>query len=126
MRRSQKISAVPDTLRLLQSKLWYNDKYKAFFSTHHTNNPQEYYWFILDIDSGYRKHGRYRLTTEGVIIEFFKGQYKLKELIGMVKYEICMIQLTDTSNELNYHNWIGIELPAEKGLPYTIELPQYG
>jgi hypothetical protein len=32
-----------------------------------------------------------------------------------------MIQLTNTENELDYHNWIGVELPAEKGKPYAME-----
>lgn len=120
MRKSDKISQVPDTLRLLQSMLWYNDKYKIFFSTHHTNNPQQYYCFFLDIKSGLRKHGTYRLTTEAIIVEFLKTEYIVKDLVTMRKYEIIMIQLTNTKNELDYHNWVGIPLPLEKGLPYNM------
>lgn len=120
MLKSDKISAIPNTLRLLQSQLWYNDQYKAFFSTHKTNNPQEYYWFILDIKSGLRKHGYYRLTTEYILIEFMKGEYKVKDLVTMRKYDIVMIQMTNIKNELDYWNWSGVDLPIERGLPYII------
>lgn len=117
---SAKVSAVPALLKLLQSWLWYNDRYKLFFSTRHTNNPQEYWFFILDIDAGARTHGRYRLTTDAVIVELFRVEYTVKDLATMRVYDIIMIQLTNTKNELNYYNWLAIPLPVEKGKPYTI------
>lgn len=120
MRKSDKITQAANTLRLLQSMLWYNDKYKIFFSTHHTNNPQQYYCFFLDIKSGQRKHGIYRLTTEAVIVQFLRTEYTVKDLVTMRRYEIVMVQLTNTENELDYHNWLGIPLPLEKGDPYII------
>lgn len=120
MKRTDKISAVPVLLKLLQSQLWYNDNYQAFFSTHKTNNPQEYYWFILDIKAGKRKHGLYRLTTDAVLIQFLKKEYKVKDLANMRTYDVIIIQLTNTKNELDYMNWVGAPLPFEKGKPYTI------
>jgi hypothetical protein len=120
MKRSQKISTVPDVLRLMQSWLWYNDSYKLFFSTHHTNNPQEYYCFFLDIKTGKRRHGLYRLTTDGMLVQFFKREYKVKDLVKMREWDIIMIQLTNTDNELDYNNWMACPIPAEKGAPYTI------
>lgn len=111
----------PEVLRLMQSLLWVNDKYKIFFSKHHTNNPQEYYCYFLDIASGLRKHGRYRLTTDHVIVEFLRIEYTVKYLANMRTYDIFLIQLTNTKNELDYHNWMGYPIPKEKGLPYTIE-----
>lgn len=121
MRKVQIIAAVPELLRVLQSKLWYNDKYKLFFSIHHTNNPQEYYCFFLDINTGIRRHAKYRLTTDGIVVTFFKADYKVKELAEMRRYDITMIQLTNASNELDYMNWLAIEIPVEKGLPYQIK-----
>lgn len=118
---TDRISAIPVLLRLLQSLLWYNDNYKVFFSTRHTNNPQEYYYFILDIKSGQRKHGRYKVTTDDIIVHFPHSSYKVKELANMRRYEIEMIQTTNTENELDYANWLGAPIPAEKGLPYKIE-----
>jgi len=118
---SAKVSAVPDLLRLLQSKLWYNDRYKLFFSQHHTNNPQEYYCFFLDSVADERKHARYRLTTDGILVSFLKTEYEVKELATMRRYEVVMIQLTDIKNELDYMNWLGIEIPVIKGPPYHIK-----
>ncbi len=111
---------MPELLKLLQSLMWYNDAYKVFFSTHHTNNPQEYYWFVLDLESGYRKHGLYRLTTDAVLIQFLKKEYKVKELANMREYDINMIQLINTTNELEYMNWVGTAIPLEKGQPYKM------
>ena len=125
MRKADKISAVPDTLKLMQSLLWYNDNHKIFFSKHKTNNPQEYYCFLLDIKTGLRKHGKYRLTTENMLMEFLGGSYKVKYLETMRRHDIFMIQLINEENELDYHNFLGTVIPAEKGLPYTIEKPFY-
>lgn len=121
MKRTQKITGIPALLKLMQTLLWYNDSYKLFFSTRHTNNPQEYWFFILDIKTGQRKHGRYRLTTEDMIVEFFHSTYKVKHLVNMISYDIIMIQTTNTENELDYMNWTGIPVPFEKGLPYQID-----
>lgn len=118
---SAKVSAVPDLLRLLQSKLWYNDRYKLFFSQHHTNNPQEYYCFFLDSNVDERRHAKYRMTTDGILVKFLKSEYIVMELATMKRYEITMIQLTNTTNELDYMNWLGILIPDEKGLPYHIK-----
>ena len=74
----------------------------------------------MDIETGKRTHSTYRLTTEAVLIQFYKVEYKVKELVTMRKYDIVMIQLTDVKNELNYHNWLGIPVPTEKGLPYQL------
>lgn len=121
MRRSLKISAVPDVLRLMQSLLWYNDSYQVFFSTRHTNNPQEYYCFFLDIKTGIRKHGLYRLTTDTMLVHFLKSEYKVKDLVTMRTYDIMMIQFTNSKNELDYINWVGIPIPEQKGEPYIIK-----
>lgn len=121
MRKENK-NTPPEVLRLMQSLLWTNDKYKIFFSKHHTNNPQEYYCFFLDIASGLRKHGRYKLTTECAMVEFLKTEYKVKYLANMRTYDIFLIQLTNTKNELDYHNWMGYPLPVEKGKSYTISV----
>lgn len=118
---SAKVSAVPVLLKLLQSWMWYNEKYKLFFSTHHTNNPQEYYFFMLDTESGLRIHGKYRLTTDDVIMELFRNEYKVRELVTMRKYDINMVQITNDKNELDYINWLATELPKEKGKTYTID-----
>lgn len=121
MRKSQKISAVPVLLELLQSKLWYNERYKVFFSTHHTNNPQEYYCFFLDTMADERRHARYRLTTDGILVCFMKTVYMIRELEKMRRYEIIMIQLTNTDNELDYMDWIAVDIPEKKGLTYYIK-----
>lgn len=121
MRKTDRLSAVPVLLRLMQSLLWYNDQYKLFFSIRHTNNLQEYYYFMLDIKSGKRIHGRYKLTTDDMIVHFPHSSYKVKDLANMRRWEITMIQTTNTENELDYINWVGVPIPVEKGLPYTIE-----
>lgn len=120
MKRTDRITAVPALLKLMQSLLWYNDQYKVFFSTRHTNNPQEYYWFMLDIATGKRTHGRYRLTTDDMLVQFLHSTYKVKELVTMRRYDIVMIQTTNTENELDYINWLGVPIPQEKGEPYVI------
>lgn len=112
--------SMPTLLRLMQSLLWYNDQYKVFFSTRHTNNPQEYYYFLLDIKSGERKHGRYRLTTDNMLVQFVKSEYWVKDLVSMRRWDIVMIQTTNVENELDYTNWVGVEIPAEKGEPYSM------
>lgn len=117
---SAKVSAVPVLLQLLQSKLWYNDRYKLYFSQHHTNNPNEYYCFFLDSNVDERRHAKYRMTTDGIFIKFLKNEYYVKELERMRRYDITMMQLTNTSNELDYMNWLGVEIPIEKGSPYRI------
>lgn len=119
-RRSDNISAVPVLLRLLQSKLWYNERYKLFFSKHHTNNPQEYYCFFLDTTADERRHALYRPTTDGILVTFMKTEYKVKELTSMQRYEVVMIQLTNSQNEMDIMQWMAIDIPAEKGLPYII------
>lgn len=119
---TDRISAVPALLKLMQSWLWYNDNYKLFFSTHHTNNPQEYYYFMLDVKSSKRTHGQYKLTTNNMIIHFPHSSYKVKELVTMRSYDIVMIQTTNTENELDYHNWLATSIPLEKGEPYTLPL----
>ena len=122
MKRSEnKISTVTESLALMQSLLWYNDNYKVFFSKHKINNSEEYYCFVLDIKTGVRKHGKYRITKETVLIEFLDGTYRFKYLGNMQKYDITMMQLTNISNETDYHNWLGIDLSDEKGLPYIIK-----
>ena len=113
-------NSVPALLALLQQWLWYNDKYKLFFSSRHTNNPQEYYWFMLDIASGKRTHGHYRVTTEAIVLNMFGAAYKVRELANMRRYDLLIVQMTNADNELNYYNWIGIALPAEKGTPYNV------
>lgn len=120
-KKADRIAGVPALLELMQKLLWYNDSYKVFFSKRHTNNPQEFWFFILDIKSGQRKHGRYRGTTDDVIIEFFHSTYKVKHLANMIAYDLFMIQTTNTENELNYHNWIGVPIPLEKGKPYEMK-----
>lgn len=113
---------LPVLLEYVQSWLWYNEKYKLLFSKHHTNNPQEYYLFILDVASGKRMHARYRLTTEALLVEMFNTKYIVTDVPNMrLQYDILLIQLTETGNELNYVNWIGVPIPIEKGLPYTID-----
>ncbi len=121
MRKSEKISSVPVLLKLLQSLLWYNDSYKLFFSDTHTNNPQEYYFFMLDIKSGKRTHGRYRLTTDDMLVQFLHSTYKIKELVSMRRHDIVMIQTINIDNELDYTNWLGTQIPTEKGPTYIIK-----
>ncbi len=121
MKRTDRISAVAALLKLMQSLLWYNENYRLFFSTHHTNNPQEYYYFIIDLRNGIRKHGRYRLTTDDMIVNFPHSSYTVRELANMRKFDIIMIQTTNTENELDYSNWMGIPIPVQKGLPYKIK-----
>ena len=120
MRKSVKTATVPETLKLMQSLLWYNDIYQVFFSTHKTNNPQEYYCFILDIKSGLRRHGYYRLTTDAMLVDLFDCRYSVKHLVNMRIYDINMIQLTNVENELDYWNWCGVTIPVEKGKPYEL------
>lgn len=119
-RKSDKIGEVPVLLRLLQSKLWYNDRYKLFFSTHHTNNPQEYYCFFLDTVAGERRHALYRPTTDGVLVTFLKTEYKVREIPSTLRYEVIMIKLVNATNELDSMHWLAIDIPVEKGLPYII------
>lgn len=120
MKKANKMSAWPDILKLMQSKLWYNDKYKLFFSTKHTNNPHEFYCFFLDIVTGKRKHGKYRMHHEGIFVEFVGGKFSVKHLANMQVYDLFIIQLTNVENELDYFNWMGIPMPVEKGQPYII------
>lgn len=121
MKRTDKISGIPALLKLVQSWLWYNEKYKIFFSTHHTNNPQQYYCFFLDIRTGKRIHGIYRVTTEALLVEFLGAEYIVTELATMKKYDILMIQLTCTKNELLYYNWLAVPIPEDKGVPYVLK-----
>ena len=121
MRKTDKIAAVPKLLELLQLWVWYNDTYKLYFSKRKTNNPNEYYWFMLDLQSGKRKHGKYKVLTEGIEAVFIKSTYYIKELAGMRKFDIILIQITNVENELDYTNWMAAEIPYEKGKPYTIE-----
>lgn len=119
-RRSDNISAVPVLLRLLQSKLWYNERYKLFFSKHHTNNPQEYYCFFLDTTASERRHALYRLTTDGILVTFLKTEYKVTEIPSTLRYEVIMIKLVNAANELDSMHWLAVDIPLEKGLPYII------
>lgn len=119
-RRSAKISQVPVLLQLLQSKLWYNERYKLFFSKHHTNNPQEFYCFFLDTSADERRHALYRPTTDGILVTFLKTEYKVTELSSTLRYEVIMIKLVNTVNELDNMHWLAIEIPVEKGPPYFI------
>ena len=121
MRKSEKIASIPALLKQVQSLLWYNDTYKLFFSDTHTNNPQEYYWFMLDIKTGKRTHGRYRLTTDALLVQFLHSTYKVKDLASMRTWDIIMIQTINIENELDYMNWLGISIPIEKGAPYIIK-----
>ena len=114
------ISKLPGLLKMLQSWLWYNDKYKMFFSKRHTNNPNEFYWFILDIKSAKRSHGHYRMIADGIFITFMRKEYRIKDIPGMRKYDIRMIQTIETTNELDYTNWIAAPVPENKGDPYQL------
>lgn len=121
MKQPAKITTIPDILRLMQANVWYNEQYKLFFSTRHTNNPQEYYFFCMDIDTNTRTHGKYKVTNEAVIVEMLHIKWKVKDLPNMRTYGVTIIQLIDMENELNYWNWCGADIPMEKGAPYILD-----
>ena len=120
MKKTDKISTLPKLLATLQKWLWYNDKYKIFFSRHHTNNPNEFYVYFLDVGSGTRSHGKYKMITECILLEFKGTQYKVIELENMRKYDIILIQLHSYVNDDTYHNFMAEPIPEQKGKPYTI------
>ncbi len=121
MKHSGRILTANELIKLMQTWLWCNDSYKVFFSTRQTGNPDEYYFFMLDIKSGRRKHGKYWPAGKDVIVEFIHSTYTVKELMCMTIYDMAMIQTTNTENEMDYMNWLGVPIPDEKGLPYLIK-----
>lgn len=108
--------------KLLLSLLWENDAFKAFFTTRPTKNPDEYLWFSLDKDTEEREHWTYTVEDNGtILIEFDSVIYKVKELKGMRRYDITMIQWVEVEDSSCYMNWEGKEIPEIKGNTYVIK-----
>lgn len=105
---------------LLLSLLWENDDFRAFFTLRQTKNLNEYRWFTQDRDTGAREHWTYIVEENDIIIDFDGVLYRAKELIGMKKYNIAMIQWTEIEDDTCYVNWNGVEIPDIKSEPYII------
>lgn len=106
---------------VLRSFLWVHEQSKLFFSLKPVTglSPPAYYCYKLRLSTGIRSHHHYSITESKLLIYIDDKIYWVKELPFMRKYDLIIIQLTNTADDLDYINYIGEELPVTR-IPYSI------
>lgn len=111
------------TLELLRSKMWLNERFKAVFHTKQTANSLffEYYWFTFDFVKGLRRHHLYRVVDNKILINQEGKVYGVRELTGVRKYNLTIVQFTNIKDDMDYFNMVATDIPATKGMTYNLE-----